>query len=144
MWVACSRVGWVEREWDGTFDAESLCDFEERGQLFLGHVDLSAVHVLEDGPDLGVLDVLEDDDGVRAGVVQEQRLEVAGTGGQHHLVALDGRPVDGQRDVSEGFRLKQLLEHRQQVRAVVVPAQAVLLRFHRVVSLTCIIINIYP
>ena len=110
-----------------TFDAQGLGRFEEGGDVLLLDVDLAAVHELEDGADLGVLDVLEDDDGVGTGVLQEQRLEVAGTGGQHHLVALDRRAVDGQRHVGEGLRLQQLLEHRQQVRPVVVPAQAELL-----------------
>lgn len=110
-----------------SLDSQGFGHFEERRKLLLGDVDLTAVHVLEDGPDLGVLDVLEDDDGVRAGVLQEQRLEVGRASGQHHLVALDRSPADGQRHVRKGFRLQQLLENRQQIRAVIVPAQAILL-----------------
>jgi len=69
---------------------------------------------------------------MRTGILEKERLEVGGTGGQHHLVALDRSAVDGQRHVREGLRLQQLLEHGQQVAPVIVPAQTVLLRLHLV------------
>ena len=97
-------------------------------QLFLGHVDLSLVHVVQDDLDLLDLDVLEKDDGVLARVLHEEALEVGGAGREDHLVALDGGVLAGQRHVAERLRLQQLVQHRQQVVAVVVPAQAVLLR----------------
>ena len=110
-----------------TFDSEGFGGFEEGADVFLGDADLAAVDELEDGPQFCVLDVFEDDDGMGAGVLQEQRLEVGRTGGQDDLVALDRRPAHGQRHVRQRLGLQQLLEDTQQVRSVVVPAQAVLL-----------------
>ena len=100
-------------------------------QLFLGHVDLSLVHVVKDDFDLLDLDVFEKDDGVLASVLHEEALEISGAGGEDHLVALDGGVLASQGDVAEGLRLEQLVQHIKQVVAVVVPAQAKHLR-HRV------------
>jgi len=111
-----------------SFYLQGLSDLEEACELVLGDVDLAPVHVLEDGLHIRVADVLEHDDRVGTGDLEEQRLEVGRTGGQHHLVALNGGTFAGQRAVSERFTLQQLVEHGQQVGPVVVPAQAVLLR----------------
>lgn len=101
---------------------------EQTWQLLLGDVDLPLVHVVEDGPDLLVLDVLEEDDGVLAVVLHEQLLEVRGARREEDLVALDGAAVAGQGDVAERLGLQEVVEHREQVVAVVVPPQAEHLR----------------
>lgn len=94
----------------------------------MGNVDLPLVHVVEDGPDFAVLDVLEKDDGVFAAVLHEQGLEIGRARRQDHLVTLDGGAVAGQGHVAKGLRLQQVVEDGQQVVAVVVPPQAKHLR----------------
>ena len=110
-----------------TFDPEGFSGFKEGAHVFLSDADLTAVDELENGAQFGVLDVFEDDDGMRARVVKEQRPEVTGTSGQHDLVALDGSSSHGQCYVGQCLRLEQLLEHTEKIGTVVVPAQAVLL-----------------
>ena len=97
-------------------------------QLLLRHVDLALVHVVEDGADVVVLDVLEEDDRVVAHVLREQRLEVRGAGAEDDLVTLEAGPVAGDSDVAEGLRLEEVVEDGEQVGAVVVPPEAELLR----------------
>jgi len=65
---------------------------------------------------------------VFARVLHEEGLKVGGAGGQDHLVAFDGRVVAGQCDVTERFGLEQVVQHGQQVVAVVVPAKTEHLR----------------
>ena len=126
--VAVASAGRIERiVLKEALDSQGFGHFEERRKLLLGDVDLTPVHVLENGADLGVLDIFEDDDGMRAGILQEQRLEVRGTSGQHHLVAFDGSAAHCQRHIRKGFRLKQLLKDGQQIGAMIVPAKTVLL-----------------
>ena len=95
--------------------------------MLLGDADLPAVDELENGPQFGVLDVFEDDDGVRARVIEEQRPEVAGTSGQNDFVTFDGSAAHRQGDVGQRLRLEQLLEDVQQVGTVIVPPKTVLL-----------------
>ena len=97
-------------------------------QLLLRHVDLALVHVVEDGADVVVLDVLEEDDRVVAHVLREQRLEVRGAGAEDDLVTLEAGAVAGDGDVAEGLRLEEVVEDGEQVGAVVVPPEAELLR----------------
>ena len=61
-------------------------------------------------------------------VLHEEGLKVGGASGQYHLVAFDRGVVAGDRHVTEGFRLKQVVQHVKQVVPVVVPAQAEHLR----------------
>lgn len=93
------RVLWVE-----ALDFEGLGCLEEDSDLILSDGHLPAVDELEDGPQLGQLDVLEDDDGM-AGTpveaVQEEGLEVAGRGGQDDAMALDARALAAERDVRQ-------------------------------------------
>ena len=110
-----------------TFDFERFGGFEQGADLFLRDVHFAAILELQDGADFRVLDVFEDDDRMRARVVNEQRLEVGRTSGQDHFVAFDGGTTYGQRHVRERFRLQQLLEDGQQVGPVIIPAEAVLL-----------------
>ena len=58
-----------------------------------------------------------------AGIIHEEFLEVVRWGSQHDLVALDAAAVAGQRHVSEGFGLEQLLEHGEHVGLVLGPSQ---------------------
>lgn len=114
-------------------DFERLGRLEQRADLLLGDAHLAAVDELEDRLELGEPDVFEDDDGVllggpgsRAhGLVDEQRLEVAGARGQNDPVALDGRAAARQRHVGERLGLQQLVERAQQVAPVLVPAETV-------------------
>ena len=54
---------------------------------------------------------LQEDDGVVAGVLHEELLEVGGAGREDHLVALDRRPVAGDGHVAE--RLGLVMERRR-------------------------------
>lgn len=65
-------------------------------------------------------------------VVQEERLEVGRTGGEDHLVALDTRSAHGQCHIRKGLRLQELLKDSQQIGAMIVPTQTVLLAVIRV------------
>lgn len=117
---------------DQTFDLEGLGYLEQRLYLLLGDAHLALVHVLEDGLDLGVADVLEHDDRMSALQLREQTLEIRGAGGQHHFVALDeGAAFAGQRHVREVLIAELLAQHRQQVGLMVVPPQTELLLHSR-------------
>lgn len=123
----CNGILWGFGKFPGSH-LEGFGNLEQAGELILRYIDLAAVHVLKDGLHVHVADVLEHDNRVRAGHLEEQRLEVGGARGQYHLVALDGRALACQGAVGESLALKQLVEYGQQIGAVVVPAQAVLLR----------------
>lgn len=114
---------------DETLYFERFSDLEQGSQLILSNVHLSTVHVLENGLDLGVLDVLEHDDGMTAWQLGEERLKVGGTRRQHHLMALHGgTAVAGESNIGERLILQEFIEHSQQIRTMVVPPKAILLR----------------
>jgi hypothetical protein len=70
-------------------DLERLGRLEETRQLILSNIDLPFVHVLENGFDLRVENVLENHDGVTTVVFKEEALEVGGAGSENHFVAFD-------------------------------------------------------
>lgn len=107
---------------------QHLRGLQQTAQLLVRHVHLAAIHVLQDRLDFRELDVLQHHDRVAALQVGEQALEVSRARDQDHLVALDGAAVRGDGHVGEGLILQQLVEHVEEVRAMVVPAEAVLLR----------------
>lgn len=110
-------------------DFESFSYLQEGCQLVLSHIHLSSVHVLQDGLNLCILDVLENDYWVATRQVSKQTLEVRRAGSQHHLVALNRSPSFTCKSyICECLILKQLVEYGQQVAAVIIPPQAVLLR----------------
>ena len=65
-------------------------------------------------PDLQ-LDVIEYEDGVAAGVVGQDLLEVGRAGGEDDLVALQRLPLAAQRHVHEGLVCLQILQCSQEV-----------------------------
>lgn len=116
-----------------SLDFERFGGLEESADLLLSDAHLSPVDELENGLQFRQLDVFEDDDGMllrRAQVqivVDEERLEVAGAGGQNDPVTLDGSTSARQRHIRQRFRLQQMIESSQQIRTVLIPAEAVLL-----------------
>ena len=90
---------------------------------YLSDADLAPIHVLDDGLEFGPARVFEDDDGMLAGIVEEEGLEVGRAGREDHAVGLDGVPVGRQRHVHKRLVLEQLVKHRRQIRLVIVPAQ---------------------
>lgn len=48
----------------------------------------------------------------------------------YYLVCFETLSLDGQRHIRKGFRVQQLIEHRQHVRLMVVPSQTEPLRCH--------------
>ena len=75
----------------------------------MSHVDLSLVHVVQNDFDLLDFDVLEKDDGVFAGVLHEEALEIRRTGWEDHLVALDWSVLAGQGDVAKSLSLWEVM-----------------------------------
>lgn len=75
------------------------------------YVDLSPIHELHQTLDVDELDVLHDEDGVLLLVLREDGVKVGAAGGKHDLVGLEGLPLAGQSDVTEGLPLEQLREH---------------------------------
>ena len=55
---------------------------------YLGHIDLSSIHELQDGRQVLEGDVFQNDDGMLGGVLLQQGLEVGAAGGEDHLVSL--------------------------------------------------------
>jgi len=112
---------------DEAFDLEFLGGLEELGQLVLADVHLAGVHELEDGLQVAVRHVLEDDDRVLGRVLLQQSLEEGGAGGEHHLVRLARLAVAGERHIQEVLLGAEVLEGGDHVGLEVVPSQAVLL-----------------
>lgn len=83
--------------------------------------DLPFVHEIDDGLYFPSAEVLEDDDGMFAGVLGEDPLEERGAGAQDDLVCSDGGFGAHQGHVDERLRLKECVERRQDVTLVVVP-----------------------
>ena len=55
---------------------------------YLGDIDLSGVHELQDGREMLEGDVFQNDDGMFGRVLLQQSLEVGATGREDHLVSL--------------------------------------------------------
>jgi len=111
-----------------TLDLETLGNLEEGGEVLLVNRHFSTVHELEESLHLVVADVLEEDYRVFVRGVVEHALEVGRTGGQDHLVGFQVEAITGNGHIHKGFMVEEVLEDRQEVVLVVVPAQAVLLR----------------
>lgn len=107
-----------------TADLQRLGHAEQRSDLFLRHVDLAFVHELDDGFQIRVRDVFEDNDGVLTGVIREEGLEVGAASREDDLVRLYGSAIASQGDVDEPPVLQELVEDVDQVGLVVVPAEA--------------------
>lgn len=70
---------------------------------------------------LYLLHVLHENDGVLAGIVQQELLEIGRTCGEHDLVALQHFVFAGQRHVDEVFGRQEFRERVLQVRLITVP-----------------------
>lgn len=93
---------------------ETFGGLEQRRQLTVLDVHLALVHELDEGAQLAEPDVLQDDDGMPAGMVDEQRLEVGGAGGQDYLVGAYRVALRaGQRHVDEALVPEKLAEYSQ-------------------------------
>lgn len=112
-------------------DFEGLRNPEQRSDLFLRNVDLALVHKLDGRLELGPLDIPHNHDRMLAGILEKQRLEVRATSGQDHLVAFHRVSIASQGDIDERLTLQKLIEHVRQIRLVIVPSQAELLRRSR-------------
>lgn len=140
-----------------TLDLKAIGGAQERRQLLLRDVHLAGVHEFEDGLQVAVRDVLQDDDGMLGGVLLrtnwvykkrtnslsarphifaventhlEQRLEVRTAGGEHHFVRLARLALARERDICEALLVAQMPERHHHVRLVVVPFQEELLIGH--------------
>lgn len=109
-------------------DFEAFGDFQQRPDLLLADVDLPFVHELHDSLQFGPFDVLQNDNRVLAGVVEEQTLEIWTARRQNHFVGFDAVSVAGQRDVDEALALQKLIENVSQIALVIIPSEAKLLR----------------
>ena len=85
---------------------EALRGLDEAGELRLGHGGLALVHEVEDALHLPAAHVLQHHDGVLAGVVHEDLLEVGAAGGQHDLVGADRGVFAHDSAVHQGFILR--------------------------------------
>lgn len=90
---------------------ETLRHPEEGREPVLVDADLSPVHEVEEAAHVAVGDVLQDDDGVFVGVVDEQRLEVGAARGEYHFVGAEELSFHGQRDVDETLVVEELVEY---------------------------------
>lgn len=83
---------------------EALRGPKQFAQLAVLHIDFPVVHELDESAELGEAHVLEYDDGVAGGVVDEEGLEVRGARAQDDLVGADGVPfAAGERHVHQGL-----------------------------------------
>lgn len=96
--------------------------------MFLGHVDLTLVHEFDGGLQFRPFNVSHYHDWMLARVLEEERLKIGAARGQHHFMGFDGVAIAGQCHVDEGLALQELIEDVGQIRLVVVPAEAELLR----------------
>lgn len=102
-------------------DLQRLGHFQQRRDLLLRHVDLAAVHEVDDCLQIAVLYVAHYYYRVPARVVHEQRLEVGAARGEHHLVRFQALALTGERYVHKGLGLEQLVEAVREISLVVVP-----------------------
>ena len=112
-----------------SLDGEILRGGQEGVEVVLGYADLTVVHEVEDGDQLGVLDPLQVEQRPLVPVHLEHPPEEGRAGGQDDLV----RPhlpvvLRGQGHVEEVRVLPQLGEGRGDVGLEVVPPQAELVR----------------
>ena len=94
---------------------------------YLGDIDLSGIHELQDGREMLEGDVFQNDDGMFGRVLLQQGLEVGTAGGEDHLVSLAALAIAGNRHVTEGLLIPQVLEGGHHVGLEVVPSQTELL-----------------
>ena len=109
-------------------DPELLGGREEGREVLLVDVDLAAVHEVEYGRHVAVLDPVQEDHGLRVGVLLEHRSEERAAGGQDELVGPDGLSVGHQGDVEKVLVVSDLAEGPGDVGVEVVPLEAILLR----------------
>lgn len=69
-----------------TTNFQGFRGFYEAGQLRFGHAGLALVHEIKDTLHLPASNVLQHDDGVFAGIVHKDLLEIWRTGGKDHFV----------------------------------------------------------
>ena len=106
-----------------TLHLQLLSHGEERVELFLGNVDLTMVHEVQDSHQLLVLDTLQVEKGMLVLVSPENRFEEGGTGGEYHLVGEQLVIVAGEGNVEKIFVISKLLERSTNVGFKVVPTQ---------------------
>lgn len=111
-------------------DLEALGRLEEGRQILLVDVDLPAVHEGQQRLQVPGAHISHEDDGVLAGVPEEERLEVRAAGGEDDLVCGEGSAVAGEGYVCEGLLLVKLVEDGDQVALVVVPLEEKSLSLH--------------
>ena len=90
---------------------ETFSGLDEAGQLGLGHAGFPLVHKVEDALHLPASDVLQDHDGVLAGVVDKYFLEVGTACGEDDLVSADGGVLAHDGAVHQGLILKKKLNY---------------------------------
>jgi hypothetical protein len=76
-----------------------------------------------------------------ARVIEEQRLEVWAACGENNFVSLNLVAITCERYINKRFTLQQLIKHTGQVRLVIVPAQAKLLRI--IFAVVVAVVRIY-
>lgn len=84
---------------------QGLRSLDQTGQLGLGHAGLALVHEVEDALHLPAADVFQHDDGVLAGVVHKDLLEVRGAGRKDHFVGPNCRVLAHDCAVNQGLIL---------------------------------------
>ena len=72
---------------------------------YLGDIDLSGIHELQDGRKMLEGDVFQNDDGMFGGVLLQLSLEVGATGGEDHLVSLAALAVACKRRLKTASNL---------------------------------------
>ena len=98
------------------------------------NADLSFVHELDDGSDVVVRSVLQDDHLVLLVELGEYVLKVRAAGGQNDLVSSEGSTFGREEDVGQVFSVEETAENSKEVALVIVPAQRVLVAVGRVLK----------
>ena len=98
------------------------------------NADLSFVHELDDGSDVVVGSVLQDDHLVLLIELGEDVLEVGAARWKNDFVSSKGSAFSREKDVGQVFGVKESAEDSEEVVLVVVPAQRVLVAVWRVLE----------
>ena len=95
--------------------------------IYLGNIDLSGVHELENGSQMVEWNIFENDDGVFGRVLFQQVLEVGGTSAENHLVSLGVLTLGSNGHITERLLVTKMLEGCHHIGLKVVPSQTELL-----------------
>lgn len=104
---------------------------------YMFNVDFSFVHKLHKAFNVNILNILHYKDGILFFVLWENAFEVGTASREHYFVGLYCSAFTGQSHITKGLPVQELREHCLEVRMMVPPSEAILLRKHFAAVFLC-------